>query len=424
MKLTGHGKAEGVLSPDEIRAIFKEGIEGLPIDGRKVLVLTPDATRTIPLAQLFRLVVEFVRPRVARLDFMVALGTHPALSRQRLNAFFGLTEELRRGEFAGIEIFNHEWDNPAALARIGTLTSEVVEEISEGRMSEEVPVDINRRIFDYDEVLVLGPTFPHEVVGFSGGDKYFFPGICGPEFLNFFHWLGALITNVRIIGFKDTPVRRMIDKAMEFVPVLRHCMSLVTTREGVKGAFIGESAEAWSAAADLSSEIHIVYKPRKYKLVLSIAPDMYDDMWTAAKCMYKLEPVIEEGGTLIILAPHVTEISYTHGKVIDEIGYHCRDYFLENIDRFGEVPRGVMAHSTHLRGGGICKGGIEKCHVDVILATGIKEDRCRMVNLGFMDPASINVSEYEGREDEGILVVHHAGEILHRLESERVGRRG
>ena len=213
----------------------------------------------------------------------------------------------------------------------------------------------------------------------SGGYKYFFPGICGGEFLNFFHWLGALITNVSIIGVKETPVRRMINKAMEFVEVETGCVALVTTVDGVKGVYIGETHEAWSAAADLSADVHIIYKPKKYKFVLSIAPEMYDDIWTAGKCMYKLEPVVEDGGTLVIYAPHVSEISYTHGKVIDEIGYHCRDYFLAQMEKFAGLPRGVIAHSTHVCGGGTFVDGVEQCNVEVILATAIPEERCRKV---------------------------------------------
>ncbi len=417
--LTGRGSAEGFLTDSEIHDIFADGLSKIPLDGKRVLVLTPDSTRTAPLPALFRHAVEFINPRAAKLDFLIALGTHPLMSDDRINALLGLTSDVRKARFGDVGIFNHEWNNPDALTTIGTLSEDVVETISEGLMRESVPVKINRRILDYDEVIVLGPVFPHEVVGMSGGYKYFFPGICGPEFLNFFHWLGALITNVRIIGVKDTPVRRMIEKAMEFVPVSNHCIALVTTVEGVKGCFIGETQDAWSAAADISADVHIVYKPKPYRFVLSIAPEMYDDIWTAGKCMYKLEPVVENGGTLVIYAPHVDEISYTHGKVIDKIGYHCRDYFLAQMEKFKGVPRGVMAHSTHVRGGGTYKGGAEKCNVDVILATGIPESRCRKVNLGYRDPASINIADYEGRQSEGILVVHHAGEVLHRLESER-----
>jgi len=415
----GRGGETGFISDDEVRRIVTEGLAGMAVDGRKVLVLTPDSTRTAPLPMLFRLMVEAVKRRASKLDFMVALGTHPIMSEERINALFGLTPAERKGKFAGINIYNHAWNDPEALEKIGTLGKGVVERISGGLMSEEVPVSINRRVLEYDEVVVLGPTFPHEVVGFSGGNKYFFPGVCGAEFLNFFHWLGAVITNVKIIGVKDTPVRRMIDEAMKFVPVSRHCVSLVVTQEGLKGVYVGTCEEAYEAAADLSAKVHIVYKPRPYRTVLSIAPEMYDDIWTAGKCMYKLEPVVAKGGTLIIYAPHVTEISYTHGKVIDKIGYHCRDYFLAQMGKFEGVPRGVMAHSTHVRGGGTFANGVEKCNVDVILATGIPEARCKLVNLGYMDPPKVRIGDYEGREDEGVLVVHHAGEVLHRLEGER-----
>jgi nickel-dependent lactate racemase len=415
----GKGSEKGFLSNDEARSIVTEGLAQIRLTGKKVLVLTPDSTRTAPLPLLARTVVDALKGKAAKLDFMVALGTHPLMSEERINALFGITPADRKGAFAGINIYNHAWNDPGELETIGTLAKPVVEKISGGLMSEEVPVSVNRRILQYDEVLIIGPTFPHEVVGFSGGNKYFFPGVCGPEFLNFFHWLGAVITNVRIIGVKDTPVRRMINEAMKFVPVSRHCISLVVTTEGLKGVYVGTPEETYEAAADLSARVHIVYKPRAYKTVLSIAPEMYDDIWTAGKCMYKLEPVVEKGGTLIIFAPHVTEASYTHGGTIDKIGYHCRDYFTAQMDKFQGVPRGVMAHSTHVRGGGTFVNGVEKCNVNVVLATGIPAARCRRINLGYMDPSKVRIPDYEGREEEGVLVVHHAGEVLHRLESER-----
>jgi nickel-dependent lactate racemase len=417
--VTGTGSDKGFVSEAEAGKIVTEGLKPIPLDGKKVLVLTPDSTRTAPLPFFFRLLVELLKPRVKKLDFMIALGTHPLMSEERINTLFGLTAKERREKYGDINIYNHAWNDPAELETIGALDRATVKRITGGLMEEDVPVSINRRVLQYDEVLVLGPTFPHEVVGFSGGYKYFFPGVCGAEFLNFFHWLGAVITNVRIIGVKDTPVRRMITEAMKLVPVARHCISLVTTTEGLKGVFVGTPEEAYDKAADLSSTVHIVYKPRPYKFVLAIAPEMYDDIWTAGKGMYKLEPVVREGGTLVIYAPHVTEVSYTHGKVIDDIGYHCRDYFTAQMAKFSGVPRGVMAHSTHVRGCGTFLEGVEKCNVNVVLATGIPEARCKKINLGFMDPSTVKVSQYEGREDEGILVVHHAGEVLHRLESER-----
>ena len=190
----------------------------------------------------------------------------------------------------------------------------------------------------------------------------------------------------------------------------------------LKGLYIGTPEEAYSAAADLSDKLHIIYKPRAYDRVLSMAPKMYDDVWTGGKCMYKLEPVVADGGELVIYAPHVDEISYTHGAVLDRIGYHVRDYFLKQMDRFAGVPRGVMAHSTHVKGIGTFEGGVETPRVEVVLATQIPEERCRQVNLGYRDPDSIDVEEYRDREDEGILLVPKAGEMLHRLADGSVPR--
>jgi hypothetical protein len=142
---------------------------------------------------------------------------------------------------------------------------------------------------------------------------------------------------------------------------------------------------------------------------------MYEDIWTAGKCMYKLEPVVADGGTLIIYAPHIDEVSYTHGRVLDEVGYHVRDYFVSQWDRFQRYPWGVLAHSTHVKGIGTCENGRESPRVNVVLATRIPEERCRRINLGYMDPDTIDPADYANREAEGILYVPKAGETLFRL---------
>jgi nickel-dependent lactate racemase len=158
---------------------------------------------------------------------------------------------------------------------------------------------------------------------------------------------------------------------------------------------------------------------KPFKRVLSMAAEMYDDIWTAAKAMYKLEPAIEDGGEVVVYAPHISEVSYTHGKLLDQIGYHVRDFFLKQWEKYGDVPGGVIAHSTHLKGTGTFEDGVEKPRINVTLSTGIPESRVRKLNLGYINPKDIKVEEWEGREDEGIIVVHHAGEMLYRLSSDR-----
>lgn len=405
-------------SEEQVRQWFSTQLPVEDFRGQRILLIIPDATRTAPLPLLFGALYERLRPLVAQLDVMVALGTHPPMSEQQICKLLGIDPNERQRLFYQTQFFNHEWDRPERLTTLGTLTPADTEALSDGKLSLTVPVQINSRIKDYDLLLVLGPVFPHEVVGFSGGNKYFFPGIGGPEILNFFHWLGALITNASIIGVKDTPVRRVVNTAASMIPVTRRAITFVVASDSsLYGLHYGTPEVAWDAAADISSQVHIKRFPKPFKQVLSCAPPMYDDLWVAGKCMYKLEPVVADGGELIIYAPHVTEISVTHGELIKEVGYHVRDYFLKQWDRFKDKPWGVLAHSTHVRGGGRFENGVEYPRVQVTMASQIPPEVCAQINLGYRDPNSIDIESFANREDQGILLVRKAGEYLHRLES-------
>ncbi|HSG72474.1 MAG TPA: lactate racemase domain-containing protein [Planctomycetaceae bacterium] len=407
------------LSEADVQNAIRSRVSQADFEGRRVLLIVPDATRTAPLPLLFDTLYRHLSPVTDKIDVIVALGTHPAMSDRQICQLLGISPEDRAGRLSKLGLFNHEWNNPAALRELGKFSTRETEEITEGLLSLEVPVEINRRIEDYDTLLVVGPVFPHEVVGFSGGNKYFFPGIAGPRLLNFFHWLGALITNVGIIGVKRTPVRDVVDRAAAMIPNVKRCLTFVVNGKAeIFDLFYGTPEDAWRRAADLSSQVHIVRKPKPFQTVLSCSPPMYDEVWTAGKCMYKLEPVVADGGELIIYAPHLSEISLTHGVHIEKIGYHCRDYFTQQWDRFKDVPWGVLAHSTHVRGGGTFIDGVEHCRVKVTLASQIPAEVCERINLGYRDPESIDVESFADREDEGILLVRKAGEMLYRLEGE------
>ncbi len=406
------------MSADQVRTWVAENVPVAEFRGKSVLLIVPDATRTAPLPLLFDAISDQLGRAVTALDVLVALGTHPPMPQNAIARMLGIEG---RTEFPGPtpQLFNHEWDNPAALTTIGTLTEADTAAISDGLLAEEVPVKVNSRVLDYDIVLIVGPVFPHEVVGFSGGNKYFFPGVSGPELLNFFHWLGALISNVGIIGIPDTPVRRVVNRAGSMVQVEKRCLAFVVAPDAsLHGMFYGTPESAWAGAAELSGQVHIKRMPRSFHQVLSCAPPMYDELWVAGKCMYKLEPVVADGGELIIYAPHMREISVTHGDAIRSIGYHVRDYFTKQWDQFKHFPWGVLAHSTHVRGSGTFEDGVEHPRVRVTLASGIPEDVCRQINLGYRDPASIDARSFANREDEGVLLVPKAGEHLYRLQDD------
>ncbi len=408
-----------ILLKDKIREIIEAKTPRHLYEGKRALALTPDGSRTCPLPLMIRALRDVIGIKAAKPDFMVALGTYPVMSEERILELYGISRDDRAGKFGKSGFFSHRWDRPETFYGLGELTATEVEEASGGLMRGPIPIAINKIIFDYDLILILGPVFPHEVVGFSGGAKYLFPGISGGDFLHFFHWLGALITCRKIIGRKDTPVRRVINLALDKIDRPVHCIALVVDPEAeLRGLFVGEVREAWSRAADLSSKLHIRTKEKPFPLVLGRAPAMYDEIWTAGKVMYKLEQVVADGGTLIIYAPHIGQISAAWGKEIEKIGYHVRDYFLARMADFRDIPLGVLAHSTHVRGDGTYEGGMEKPRINVVLATAIPPETCRRVNLGYLDPAEIRLGEYLNREEEGILYVDHAGEILYRLAGE------
>jgi len=403
------------LGEAEIKAAIGETCAGYDWSGKKVLLIIPDSTRTAPVGPVFKALYREIAPQCETVNVMVALGTHPPMTEEGICQRLELSPEERAGEFAAPRFLNHEWDNPGALRLLGHIPASAISELSDGLFSMDVPVSINKQLFEYDRVVIIGPVFPHEVVGFSGGNKYLFPGVAGPDILNFFHWLGAVITNPMIIGNKWTPVRKVVDRAAALLPIEKLCFSLVVEGKNFAGLFAGTPEEAWDKASDCSEQLHIIFKEKPFHKVLSCAPPMYDELWVGGKCMYKLEPVVADGGELIIFAPHIHEISVVHGALIREIGYHCRDYFLKQWDRFKDYPWGTLAHSTHVRGMGTYENGVEHCRIQVTLATGIPEDICHQINLGYRDPRSINPAEYANREEEGILYVPKAGEMLYRL---------
>jgi nickel-dependent lactate racemase len=411
--VVGRGLETGFLRADEVRRVATEGLAALPLDGARVIVLVPDGTRTMPMPLLFDVLAEALPGRVASLDFLVALGTHAPMSDAALSQLVG--REVVNGRAGPHRVVNHRWDDPSAFATLGAIPAREIRELTGGRLDRDVTVTLNRLPLDYDHVLVCGPVFPHEVVGFSGGTKYLFPGIAGPEIIHFTHWLGALITNYEVIGTKATSVRAVIDRAARLLDRPLSLLAPVVTHEGTAGLYCGPVHEAWSAAADLSSRRHVVWLDEPVRRVLSIMPAMYDDLWVAAKGMYKMEPAVADGGEIVIYAPHVREVSHVHGPQIEAIGYHCRDYFTKQWDRFKDVPGGILAHATHAKGRGSYDPatGVETPRVRVTLATGIPREVCERINLGYLDPASVDPEAW--RRDPSTLVVPRAGEMLYRV---------
>ena len=410
------GGPETTLTTDELRRFIAEQLAATDLDDKSVCLVIPDGTRSSPLPLLLRCVHQALAGRATRVTAVVALGTHVAMTEEALAKHLGYAEDGLEATYPGMTVINHEWEKPETFVTLGTISAERVSELSGGLLAVAAEVALNRVVVEHDVALVIGPVFPHEVVGFSGGNKYFFPGIAGQQIIDLTHWVGALITSAQIIGALGiTPVRALINEAAALIPSRRLALCVVAKSGSydLHAASFGSPEAAWAASALISAETHVRYLDAPVKRVVSLIPEKYEDIWTAAKGFYKLEPVVADGGEVILYAPHMKEISFVHKEIYD-IGYHCRDYFVKQWDTFSGIHWGVLAHSTHLRGAGTydeVEG--ERCRVNVTLVTSIPPDLVRKANLGCIAPEDFDLAAYEADPD--TMVVPNAGETLFRL---------
>ncbi len=401
------GAAGQALNEQDVRAFVRAQVAGINLSGRSLCVVIPDGTRKCPLPLLLQAVEEGIGGRARSATAVVALGTHAPMTDDSMRALVGRVSMPMR---------NHAWWEDSTFVNVGRLSTPLVEQLSGGRLHDAIDVRVNRLVVESDVTLIVGPVLPHEVIGISGGNKYLFPGLSGQEMIDVTHWLGALITSSEIIGRRGTtPVRALVDAAAELVPGERHALCVVVDPASgeLESLAFGSPEGAWAAAADVAAATHVTYLDRPVRRVLSVIPRRYPDLWTGAKGFYKVEPVVADGGEVVLLAPHITEVAAMHPRLL-EIGYHCRDFFLAHWDHYATIPAGDLAHATHLFGAGTYDPASgEHQRVRVTLATGIPEAIARQVNLGYLALEAVDPAAWAADPD--ALVVPDAGEVLYRL---------
>jgi lactate racemase len=409
------------VTADDLDELVRAGLSEVDVAGLDVVLVVPDGTRSCPLPLLVGTVHRHLG-EARSVTAVIALGTHSYMEPAEIDRLFGVGGEgqpTMAQAYPGLRVVNHEWADPDQLVSVGRIPGARIAELSEGRLTQEADIVINRHVVESDVAIVIGPVFPHEVVGISGGNKYFIPGVASQEFIDMTHWVGALITSSEIIGTTGiTPVRAMINEGAALIPTRRLALCCVVesgTGE-LEAAAFGTPEDAWAATAQVAAQTHVTYVDEPFQRVLSVIPERYEDIWTAAKGFYKTEPAVADGGEVVIYAPHVTEVSETHPEIY-EIGYHCRDYFVKQWERFRDIHWGVLAHSTHLRGQGTYDAatGEESLRVRVTLATRIPPEVCERINVGYLDPDTVDVAAWE--RDPHTTVVPNAGEVLFRLRT-------
>ena len=418
----GHGGPEGDLTPQELRAIVEQALLTIGPDAR-VLAIIPDKTRDDNTDLLFPFAAEILAERnVAKFDALVAQGTHMPMTDAEKRSKVGLREGREMPALG--QIYDHQWNTPEELVTLGELSATRVSQLTDGLITDAVTVNLNRLLGPgiYDTVLVFGATVPHEVAGFAGGAKYFFPGVAGPDLTHATHWLGALASIENVIGRVETPTRHMIEAAAQFVPARIISLNSVVTREDddrlrTHALFAGDVREAFRRAAEVSGQVHIRYTGRKYKRVVALLDEHYDELWVGGKASYKLGGIIAEGGELIVYAPHLRAISETHGLLIEKYGYAPLDRVREMVALSTELQANlaVAAHLAHVSyAGQRDENGRVVPRFRITMASALDQATCERVNLGFMDHRQFRRENYDSDPD--TLVVERAGRDLYLVE--------
>ncbi len=418
--ICGNGSPETDLRSTDFRSIIEKALSNIS-ENAKVLAIISDKTRDDNTPELFPIAAEILaRQNISKLDALVAQGTHSAMTE---------TEKLSKigakilSDIPNLQnIFDHDWSNLEKLTIIGELSKKKVREITGNLFNEPIKLSINKLLApgNYDVVLIFGATVPHEVAGFAGGAKYFFPGVAGAELTHATHWLGALNSIEKTIGRIETPTRHLIEAAADFVSakVISFTSVVSRTEENrlqTHALFAGDFRLALRKAAEVSRQIHIKYTGRKYRRVIALLDEHYDELWTGGKASYRLGAIIETGGELIIYAPHLHCISETHGAAIERFGgYAPLETIKELVAESGELQENlcVAAHLAHVSYAARTdeNGAIQK-RFTITLASKIDAETCRRVNLNFLDYQTFDLDDYKNNPD--TLIVERAGRDLY-----------
>jgi len=418
---------QGELTEEQLKEIVKESLKDFS-SVKKVLLIHPDYTRTDFTDKLIPLIYqELINEGTKQIDSLNASGTHREMTEIEIREKLGLSSKINFNHF-----YNHEYNDPQQLITVGEISAAFVAEKTEGELSQSIPVVVNKLVVaDYDLIITLGGTLPHEAAGYAGGLKVFFPGISGPGVIDLLHWAAVLIGIPQIIGTVDNPAREVINQGSSYIfdQIKASTISFnMVFEERVhqvipKGLYVGEGfdgfIEAYKQAARASSKLHVIYLDEPLECAVQVIDKSYDEIWTAGKGSYKLQSpgVMTLNGEIIIYAPH---INCFHSRpemdfALKQIGYHCKDYVKKYLELNPEFNKNIAAHVINVRGTGSfdVNSGKEEFNFKVTLATGISKDICESVGLGYRNPDSIRKEDFIGPEK---LWIQNGGKYLYKIK--------
>ena len=351
--MINHSGAKILISGKKLRSLVEETLSPRMDALRRVLILPPDHTRLNSQAgPITAMAYEFLTKAGVEVDVMPTLGTHNAMTVKQLRMMFG--------DSIPLEAFKvHDWRG--GIVRKGELPGGFLSELSGGKVSYSVGVEVSTRLYDgYDLILSVGQVVPHEVVGMANYTKNIVVGAGGADIINKSHFLGAVCNMETILGRADTPVRRLFNAAvnrfLSDLPIL-YVLTVVEqdydTREMcLRGYFASEDPSAYEAACKLAREVNVILLDREpKKVVVYLDPHEFQSTWLGNKSIYRTRMAIADDGELIVLAPALNEFGEDPqiDKLIRKYGYRGTPATLKAVDENEDLRAnlGAAAHLIH-----------------------------------------------------------------------------
>lgn len=349
------------LSSADLQGGLTEALTRLGERGR-VLVVPPDQTRFHSRAgELTQYAYAYYRERMWAV--LPALGTHAAMSPAQLTRMFGeIPHELLR---------EHNWRT--GIETIGEVPAEVIEQLSEGKLSYAYPAQVNTLISrgGADLILSIGQVVPHEVIGMANYNKNILVGTGGREGINRSHYLGAVYGMERIMGRADNPVRQMLNYAanhfLGHLPIVYVLTVVSRTVEGhlaVRGLFVGDDVECFHLASNLSLQVNfeVLERPLR-KVVVYLDAHEFRSTWLGNKAIYRTRMALSDGAELIILAPGLKEFGEDPAidRLIRKYGYKGTPATLAAVDEHADLGDDLSAAAHLIHGSAEGRFNITYC---------------------------------------------------------------
>jgi nickel-dependent lactate racemase len=293
--------------------------------GDRVIIVSDDNTRLTPSDRIIPPLLDRLNDAGIpdeQISCIMALGTHRYMTDQEM------IDKVGDQVFRRIRVFNHEWQNPAALVDLGT-------------SDQGTSLRVNRAVVEADIVIGIGAVVPHHIPGFSGSSKIIQPGVSGASTTAETHMLSCSGGGDSFLGIADNPVRRDMDDMADRVGMRTIFNVVMDSQGGVVGVFYGEMRNAFNAAIELARDIYGVPFRETPDIVVANSYPCDLDFWQSHKSLYPAQLMVRPGGTIIVCTPAPEGVSPVHTELLDFTAWSSQK--IQTAYRDGRLRNGVAA---------------------------------------------------------------------------------